>query len=101
VNKLTPQVGQIVKVLRGRDPGEYAVVVGIADHRFVWLADGVHRKFDQPKKKNLNHLQIQDTISSEVESSIRETGRVNNGKLRHAIAKFVELMQDEALEKGD
>ncbi|NOU88173.1 hypothetical protein GC102_20715 [Paenibacillus sp. LMG 31460] len=91
-----PKVGQIVKVLRGRDPGEYAVVIGIVDHRFVWLADGDSRKFDQPKKKNLNHLQLQETISSEVESSIRETGRVTNGKLRFAIAKFVELMQDEA-----
>jgi large subunit ribosomal protein L14e len=101
VDRLIPKVGQIVKVLRGRDPGEYAVVIGIVDERFVWLADGVHRKFDQPKKKNLNHLQIQETISSEVESSIRETGRVTNGKLRFAIAKFVELMQDEAQEKGE
>lgn len=96
-----PQVGQIVKVLRGRDPGEYAVVIRIEEHRFVWLADGDHRKFDQPKKKNLNHLHLQETISSEVASSIRETGRVTNGKLRFAIAKFVELMQDEAQEKGE
>jgi ribosomal protein L14E/L6E/L27E len=96
MDRKIPKVGQIVKVLRGRDPGEYAVVIGIVDHRFVWLADGDNRKFDQPKKKNLNHLQLQETISSEVESSIRETGRVTNGKLRFAIAKFVELMHDEA-----
>ncbi|TXK78085.1 KOW domain-containing RNA-binding protein [Paenibacillus sp. N3.4] len=98
----TPKIGQIVKVLRGRDPGEYAVVIGIVDHRFVWLADGDNRKFDQPKKKNLSHLQLQDKISSEVESSIRETGRVTNGKLRFAIAKFVDLLPVEAHnEKGE
>nr|WP_205517010.1 KOW domain-containing RNA-binding protein [Paenibacillus sp. SYP-B3998] len=94
-------MGQIVKVLRGKDPGEYAVIVGIVDSRFVWLADGDIRKFDQPKKKNLSHLQLQESISSEVESSIRETGRVTNGKLRYAISKFVDIMQVEAHEKGD
>jgi len=98
---MSPQLGQIVKVLRGKDPGEYAVVIGIVDTRFVWLADGDKRKFDQPKKKNLTHLQLQETISSEVESSIKETGRVTNGKLRHALAKFVEQTQVEAHEKGE
>ncbi|MFC5452263.1 KOW domain-containing RNA-binding protein [Paenibacillus aestuarii] len=98
---MTPELGQIVKVLRGKDPGEYAVVIGIVDTRFVWLADGDKRKFDQPKKKNLTHLQLQETISSEVESSIRETGRVTNGKLRHALAKFAEQTQVEAHEKGE
>lgn len=101
MDSLTPQLGQIVKVLRGKDPGEYAVVIGIVDSRFVLLADGDKRKFDQPKKKNLNHLQLQDAISSEVESSIRETGRVTNGKLRFAIAKFVDRLQVEAQEKGE
>ncbi|MEW9702618.1 hypothetical protein [Paenibacillus sp. SI8] len=101
MDNLIPAIGQIVKVLRGKDPGEYAVVIGIVDSRFVWLADGDKRKFDQPKKKNLNHLQLQETISSEVESSIRETGRVTNGKLRFAIAKFVDHMQVEAHEKGE
>ncbi|MFD0694269.1 hypothetical protein ACFQZT_09215 [Paenibacillus sp. GCM10027628] len=101
MDSLTPQLGQIVKVLRGKDPGEYAVVIGIVDTRFVLLADGDKRKFDQPKKKNLNHLQLLRAISSEVESSIRETGRVTNGKLRHAIAKFVEELQVEAHEKGE
>ena len=90
MDTVKPQLGQIVKVLRGRDPGKYAVVIGIVDQRFVWIADGDKRKFDQPKKKNLLHLQLQDAISSEVVSSIRETGRVTNGKLRFALNKFVE-----------
>ena len=54
-----PQLGQIVKVLRGKDAGQYAVVIGIVDERFVWIADGDKRQFDQPKKKNVLHLQLQ------------------------------------------
>ncbi|UJF33706.1 KOW domain-containing RNA-binding protein [Paenibacillus hexagrammi] len=101
MDKSVPQIGQIAKVLRGRDPGEYAVIIGIVDTRFVLLADGDKRKFDSPKKKNLNHLQIQNAISSEVESSIRETGRVTNAKLRFAIAHFVDRLRVEAQEKGE
>ncbi|WP_409343400.1 hypothetical protein [Paenibacillus sp. MBLB4367] len=95
------QLGQIVKVLRGRDTEKVAVIVGIVDERFVLLADGDKRKFDQPKRKNLLHLQLQNVISREVVESLKETGRVTNGKLRYAVNKFVENEQAEALEKGE
>lgn len=84
--------GRIVKVLRGRDAGKYAVVIRQIDDRFVEIADGDKRKFDQPKKKNKIHLQFTDCVASEVADSLRETGRVTNGKLRHALAKFAERM---------
>ena len=91
-----PQLGQIVRILRGRDLNKYAVIIAIVDQRFLWIADGDKRKFDQPKKKNLLHLQLQDAISQEVVNSLLETGRVTNGKLRYALNKFVEAGQMEA-----
>ncbi|TBL69210.1 KOW domain-containing RNA-binding protein [Paenibacillus thalictri] len=96
-----PQLGQIVKVLRGKDGSKYAVVIGIVDERFVNIADGHKRRFDQPKKKNVLHLELQETISHEVVSSLLETGRVTNGKLRHVVDKFTRELQSEALEKGE
>lgn len=93
IEEITP--GRIVKVLRGRDAGKYAVVIGLEDHKFVLIADGDRRKFDQPKKKNILHLQLTDSVSSEVADSIRETGRVTNGKIRFALSRFAsELEQD-------
>ena len=47
----TPQIGQFVKVRQGRDQSKVAVIVGIADTRYVLIADGDKRKFDQPKRK--------------------------------------------------
>ncbi|GGG07228.1 KOW domain-containing RNA-binding protein [Paenibacillus abyssi] len=85
-----PQIGQIVKVLRGKDEGGYAIVIGVVDERFAIIADGFKRKFDQPKRKNLLHLELQPDVSSEVADSMRETGRVTNGKLRFAIQKYIE-----------
>lgn len=84
------QPGRIVKVLRGRDAGKYAVVIRRVDDRFVEIADGDKRKFDRPKQKNKKHLHFTAHISSEVADSIRETGRVTNGKIRYALSKFAE-----------
>jgi len=90
-----PKLGAVVKTLRGRDQGQFAVVVGLIDERTVLIADGDKRKFDQPKKKNVLHLEITDFVSLEVASSIQETGRVTNGKLRFALLKFLERMTSE------
>lgn len=84
-----PQLGQIVKILRGRDSGEFAVIIGLVDQRNVLIADGRTRKFDHPKKKNLLHLELQNETSDIVVNSLIETGRVTNGKLRHALAKYI------------
>ena len=47
-----PQLGQLVKIRKGRNADQAAVIVAIADGKFVYIADGDKRKFDQPKKKN-------------------------------------------------
>lgn len=98
---LVPEIGRIVKVLRGREQEKYAVIVRIIDERFVAIADGHKRKFDQPKKKNLLHLELLAEVSGEVADSIMETGRVTNGKLRFALNKFLDSGQSEAQGKGE
>ncbi|MWC28263.1 KOW domain-containing RNA-binding protein [Paenibacillus sp. MMS18-CY102] len=85
-----PQIGQIAFVLRGKDEGGYAVIIGIVDNRFVLIADGDKKRFDRPKKKNIAHLVLQPVVSTEVADSMSETGRVTNAKLRYAIQKFVQ-----------
>lgn len=95
-----PEFGQVVQILQGRDTGKYAIVIGMIDSRYVLLADGDKRKYDRPKKKNIQHVTCLNYVSPEVKNSLLETGRVTNGKLRYAISKFVdEMMAD--LQKGD
>ncbi|MFV8829682.1 RNA-binding protein [Alkalihalobacterium sp. APHAB7] len=94
-----PVIGQIVEVIRGRDRERFCVVVGIIDHRYVLIADGDYRKYDKAKKKNVQHLKVIDYISEEVKTSINETGRVTNAKLRFAIQKFLE--QYHLLKEGE
>ncbi|AGA56547.1 MAG: hypothetical protein C6W55_03750 [Thermobacillus sp.] len=85
-----PEIGRLVRILRGKDRGGHAVIVGIVDERFVLIADGGGRKFERPKKKNVLHLEFQPAVSSEVAESIKLTGRVTNAKLRYAIQKYIE-----------
>ncbi|WP_042225507.1 KOW domain-containing RNA-binding protein [Oceanobacillus manasiensis] len=95
-----PLIGQVVRIMQGREAGQYAVIIKILEDRYVLLADGEKRKYDRPKKKNLHHIEVMDYISPEVQKSLLETGRVTNGKLRFAIAKFInEVVTD--LKKGD
>lgn len=82
------QIGQLIKVLKGKDEERYAIVIGVLDERFVWIADGNKRKFDSPKKKNVLHLELLPIVSQEVASSLQESGKVTNAKLRYAIQKY-------------
>lgn len=90
-----PRIGQVVRILQGREAGQYAIILKTIDDRFVLLADGEKRKYDSPKKKNRSHVELIDYVSPEVQNSLLETGRVTNGKLRFALDKFVsEIVTD-------
>ncbi len=95
--KLVP--GDIVRSRRGRDEGELLVVISIVDERFALVADGDKRRFDRPKRKNVLHLERIGVRSEEVASSIRDTGRVTNAKLRYAIDQIERRLDAE--EKGE
>ncbi|MED1742168.1 KOW domain-containing RNA-binding protein [Bacillus swezeyi] len=100
MNRKTPAIGQFVRVTRGSELDQYAVVIDIFDHQYVLVADGEKRKFHSPKKKNINHLTFYDCVSPEVQNSINETGRVTNGKLRFSLLKFVRKQVTD-LKKGE
>ncbi|BCJ87316.1 KOW domain-containing RNA-binding protein [Effusibacillus dendaii] len=94
-------IGQIVEVIKGRETGKYAIVIGELDGRFVLLADGDKRKFDQPKKKNIHHVRLTGEFAMEVFESIQESGRVTNSKLRYCLNRFAQQINpDDALEEG-
>ena len=52
----TPVAGMICASAQGRDKGQVYAVVGMAGDSFVLVADGIRRKLDSPKRKNIKHL---------------------------------------------
>ncbi len=82
------KIGEIVEVLKGRERGKYMIVMAMQE-RFVILADGDKRKYDQPKRKNVRHVRTTEVIAEEIIDSMKENGRVSNAKLRYVIQDYL------------
>jgi len=93
--------GDIVRSRRGKDEGQLAVVIALEGDRIALVADGDKRRFDRPKRKNVLHLEPTGLASGEVADSLRETGRVTNGKLKFAVVDARRRLEAHAEEKGD
>lgn len=52
-----PEEGGVVQSLQGRDKGRYYVIVEVLGDK-VAVADGVKRKRENPKIKNVKHLRL-------------------------------------------
>jgi ribosomal protein L14E/L6E/L27E len=50
----------------GRDRGKAFVVVRVINERYLSLSDGDLRKIENPKKKNIRHLQVTSIPAEEV-----------------------------------
>ena len=55
--------GTVVKAKAGRDDEKNFVVTEVCgDGRYVLIADGKTRKLDKPKRKNIKHLAVSNTV---------------------------------------
>lgn len=57
-------VGTVVKAKAGRDKEGFFVVVK-SENGWAYIADGKHRKVENPKKKNVIHLTATKTVLSD------------------------------------
>jgi len=88
-NEMNFQIGEIVQIIQGRETGKYGIILGFENDRFLLIADGDKRKFDKPKKKNMRHVQSTGYISKDAISSLEETGKLTNGKMRYIIHDYL------------
>lgn len=82
-------IGEIVEIVMGRDKGSFAVIVKVIDDRNVLVADGDKRKYDNPKKKNVRHINSTEYISKEVADNLQHNDRISNAKLRYNLQDFI------------
>ncbi len=95
------KVGEIVEVTKGRDTGKYAVILEIINERYVRIIDGDRRKYDNPKKKNVIHINSSGIISKEVITSLMEEKRVSNAKVRYVLQEYAKGLVELEKEKGE
>ncbi len=63
---LDERLGRVVISKSGRDKGRMFVVVQVVNDRFVMLVDGDLRKIENPKLKNLSHIQFTSMKAEDV-----------------------------------
>ena len=68
----------------GHDKGQLYVIVG-EDERNLYLADGVLKTIDRPKKKNKKHVQPILRIPAEVEAILSSEKELKDLEMKRAL----------------
>ena len=71
--------GSVVRAAAGRDGGGYFVVTD-ADKKYCFIADGKSRKLVKPKRKNIKHIRVTD--------SMIDLNDITDKKLRNILKEF-------------
>ncbi len=71
--------GSVVMAEAGRDGGKYFAVVD-ADEKYCLIADGKSRKLSAPKRKNIKHIRVTD--------SMIDLNDITDKKLRNTLKQF-------------
>ena len=82
----------VVRSLAGHDKGEWFVVISL-DKGFALIANGKSRSLSRPKRKNLRHLAITETLLSEQDLA-------TDRKLRRALREYVARHEKEENDLG-
>lgn len=86
VGKAVP--GQLVESRSGRDSGRVYLVVEVPGEGYVKVADGMVRRLENPKKKNLRHLVLHPRVAGEIAEKLQAGERINNSEIRRAIERL-------------
>lgn len=66
-------VGQLVKSKTGRDRGRFFLILEIDEKKgYVTLVDGDKRGVANPKRKNISHIQVTNSVVQEFREKIAE-----------------------------
>ncbi|MDI6601294.1 MAG: KOW domain-containing RNA-binding protein [Thermoanaerobacteraceae bacterium] len=75
------KVGQVVKSKAGRDKGRLFIVLNVEDP-YAYIADGLLRKIEKPKKKKIKHLMKYNVIDESIRNKIVNGKKFTNAELR-------------------
>lgn len=75
-------LGKVVYSKTGRDQGRMFIIVGVINDRFVTVADGSLRKIENPKVKNIKHVQFTGVKADEIVAIIKSGETPGNHILR-------------------
>lgn len=78
-------IGQLVTSNAGRDQTNIYLVVGIKKNQYLLLANGRERKFQNPKQKNIRHVNVLRSIAQGVAEKLQSGMKITDEEIRQAI----------------
>lgn len=79
---------QVVFSKAGRDKGKAFVALGRAGPGEVWIADGLGRTAEKPKRKKIKHLQGAGGVNETLYRKLRDSEKVENCLIREILKKY-------------
>lgn len=83
----TYQHGMLAYSRAGHDKGKLYVIIK-ADHEYVYLVNGIHKKISNPKKKKLKHIQIINDIPEIIRECMNSGKKVTDEDIKRSIKIF-------------
>jgi large subunit ribosomal protein L14e len=90
---LHDRLGKIVYSKSGRDKGKMFIIIGLVDENFVLLADGDLRKIENPKLKNIRHVQMTNMVAQDILESINAGVMPENHMIKKTLKKIQEIRE--------
>ncbi len=78
-------IGQLVISSAGRDLASVYLVIGMKNN-YLLLANGRDRKCNNPKQKNIRHVNVLNAIAQGMAEKLQSGMKVTNEEIRQAIS---------------
>ena len=95
----TMEPGRVVESTQGRDKGHCFLILENAAEGFVMIADGLHHKLENPKKKKMKHLRAKPLLLN-LKALRPEGGALQDSDLRRAL-EANGYAEERSLREGD
>lgn len=82
------ELGRVVMSTAGRDAGKYFLIVGIESDKVIYIADGVIRKLEKPKRKKIKHVVLKPQIAQAIGEKLKEGKKVFDPEIKSALMSF-------------
>ena len=91
--------GRVVESTQGRDKGHCFLILENAAEGYVMIADGLHHKLENPKKKKTKHLRAKPVLL-DLKALRPEGGALQDSDLRRAL-EANGFADERSLREGD
>ena len=82
------QPGEIVCSTAGRDSGNYYIVSKVLSPKYLLVVDGKYKKINNPKKKNIKHIESTGIVHEEFSIWLTEGKRLRNEDIQYVLKNY-------------